>query len=79
MRVCGNCSQVSFVVEFSISETDLYVESWLCNIVCPNELFGVVSPFSTALNVPSGFSHSCFEIAPDLSFLKHVNLVLTKR
>ncbi|BAC94615.1 hypothetical protein [Vibrio vulnificus YJ016] len=33
-----------------------------------NELFGVVSPFSTALHVPSGFSDRRFETAPDLSF-----------
>ncbi|EQB4364848.1 hypothetical protein ACYJ3O_004632, partial [Vibrio parahaemolyticus] len=44
-----------------------------------NELFGVVSPFSTALHIPSGFSDRRFEIAPDLSFLKHVKLVLAKR
>ena len=44
-----------------------------------NELFGVVSPFSTALYIPSGFSDRRFETAPDLSFLKHVTLVLAKR
>ncbi|WP_321283983.1 hypothetical protein [uncultured Vibrio sp.] len=44
-----------------------------------NELFGVVSPFSTALHIPSGFSDRRFETAPDLSFLKHVKLVLAKR
>ncbi|WP_171842672.1 hypothetical protein [Vibrio parahaemolyticus] len=44
-----------------------------------NELFGVVSPFSTALHIPSGFSDRRFENAPDLSFLKHVKLVLAKR
>ncbi len=67
------------MVCFSVSETDLYVESQLCNIVCPKELFGVVSLFSTALHVPSGFSDSRFETAPDLSFPKHLNLVLAKR
>ncbi len=41
-----------------------------------NELFGVVSPFSAALSVPSGFSDRRFETAPDLSFSKHVKLVL---
>ncbi|HIF6137109.1 hypothetical protein [Vibrio parahaemolyticus] len=51
----------------------------MCNIVCPKALFGVVSPFSTALYVPSGFSDKRFETAPDLSFLKHVKLVLAKR
>ncbi len=30
------------------------------------------SPFSTALCVPSGFSDSRFETAPELSFSKHV-------
>ncbi len=44
-----------------------------------NELFGVVSPFSTALLIPSGFSGSRFETAPDLSFSKHIKLVLAKR
>ncbi|WP_218747254.1 hypothetical protein, partial [Vibrio parahaemolyticus] len=48
-------------------------------IVFSNGLFGVVSPFSTALYVPSGFSDRRFETAPDLSFLKHVKLVLAKR
>ena len=37
-----------------------------------NELFGVVSPFSAALHIPSGFSDRRFETAPDLSFSKHV-------
>ncbi len=46
---------------------------------CLNELFGVVSPFSTALHIPSGFSNRRFETAPDLSFSKHVKLVLAKR
>ena len=41
--------------------------------------FGVVSSFSTAFHVPSGFSDSRFETTPDLSFLKHLNLVLSKR
>ncbi|WP_373366432.1 hypothetical protein [Vibrio parahaemolyticus] len=67
------------MVCFSVSETDLYVESQLCNIVCPKALFGVVSPFSTALYVPSGFSDRRFETAPDLSFLKHLKVVLAKR
>ncbi|WP_218746742.1 hypothetical protein, partial [Vibrio parahaemolyticus] len=44
-----------------------------------NELLGVVSPFSTALFVPSGFSERRFKTTPDLSFLKHVKLVLAKR
>ncbi len=34
--------------------------------------FGVISPFSTALRAPSGFSDRRFETAPDLSLLKHV-------
>ncbi len=41
--------------------------------------FCVVSPFSTALSVPCGFSESRFETTPDLSFLKHVKTVLAKR
>ena len=44
-----------------------------------NELFGVVSPSSTVFYAPSGFSDRRFETAPDLSFLKHVKLVLAKR
>ncbi len=36
------------MVGFSVSETDLLVESQLCNIVLSKDLFGVVSPFSTA-------------------------------
>ncbi|MDL2023005.1 hypothetical protein [Vibrio parahaemolyticus] len=67
------------MVCFSVSETDLYVESQLCNIVCPKELFGVVSLFSTAFRVPSGFSDKRFETAPDLSFPTHVKQVLAKR
>ncbi|MDF4395825.1 hypothetical protein P3390_23415 [Vibrio parahaemolyticus] len=42
-------------------------------------LFGAVNPFSAALYVPSGFSDSRFETAPDLNFPKHVKLVLAKR
>ncbi|WP_218770624.1 hypothetical protein, partial [Vibrio parahaemolyticus] len=60
------------MVCFSVSETDLYVESQLCNIVCPKELFGVVSLFSTAFHVPSGFSGSRFETTLDFSFSKHI-------
>ncbi len=37
------------MVEFSVSETDLFVESQLGDIVCLKELFGVVSSFSAAL------------------------------
>ncbi len=61
-----------FVVGLSVSETDLFVESQLGDIVFSNELFGVVSPFSTALFVPSGFSERRFKTAPDLSFSKHL-------
>ncbi|XYB83583.1 hypothetical protein ACSTKM_09200 [Vibrio parahaemolyticus] len=50
----------------------------LCNTVCPKELFGVVSPFSTVLYFPSGFSDKRFETAPDLNFPKHVKFVLAK-
>ncbi len=54
-----------FVVGLSVSETDLFVESQLCDIVFSNERFGVVRSFSTALFVPSGFSDMRFETAPD--------------
>ncbi|WP_274060238.1 hypothetical protein [Vibrio parahaemolyticus] len=67
------------MVGFSVSETDLLVESQLCDIVFSNELFGVVSPFSTELTVPSGFSDRRFETAPDLSLPIHIKLVLAKR
>ncbi|EGQ8117999.1 hypothetical protein [Vibrio parahaemolyticus] len=64
--------------EFSVSDADSLVESQLCDIVASNEHFGVVSPLSTALCVPSGFSDKRFETAPDLSFSKHVKTVLAK-
>ncbi|ALG52118.1 hypothetical protein F6X00_11550 [Vibrio vulnificus] len=67
------------MVEFSVSETDLFVESQLGDIVSPKGLFGVVSSFSTALRVPSGFSDKRFETAPDLSFPTYVKQVLAKR
>ncbi|ELH4811101.1 hypothetical protein Q9X96_004197 [Vibrio vulnificus] len=70
-----------FFVRFglSISETDLLVESQLGNTVCLKELSGVVSTFSTALHIPSGFSDRRFETAPDLSFVKYIKLVLARR
>ncbi|HHX8467430.1 TPA: hypothetical protein ACVO0H_004060 [Vibrio diabolicus] len=67
------------MVGFSISETDLLVESQLCNIVFSKDLFGVVSPLSTTLSVPSGFSDRRFETAPDFSFSTYVKLVVAKR
>ncbi|KOY43392.1 hypothetical protein ACX03_22185 [Vibrio parahaemolyticus] len=79
MRVRENRFQVSFEVGFSVSETESLVESQLCNIVFSKAFFGVASPFSTALSVPSGFSDRRFETAPDLSFSKHVKSVLAKR
>ncbi|EID0034501.1 TPA: hypothetical protein NG563_004561 [Vibrio parahaemolyticus] len=60
-----------FLVWFAVSETDLLVESQLCGIVSPKGLFGVVSSFSTALRVPSGFSDRRFETASDLSVSGH--------
>ncbi|MCX8890634.1 hypothetical protein NOK91_26235 [Vibrio parahaemolyticus] len=68
-----------FLVWFAISEAGLLVESQLCGIVSPKGLFGVVSSFSTALRVPSGFSDKRFETAPDLSFSKYIKLALAKR
>ncbi|ELA4963318.1 hypothetical protein RDG76_001198 [Vibrio parahaemolyticus] len=67
------------MVEFSVSETDLFVESLLGDSVCLKELFGVVSPFSTALRVPSGFSDRRFETASDLIFPTYVKQVLARR
>ncbi len=46
--VCENRALVSCAVCFFVSETDLLVESQLCNIVCPKDLFGVVRSLSTA-------------------------------
>ncbi|ELA9373375.1 hypothetical protein QUO16_004708 [Vibrio parahaemolyticus] len=63
----------------SVSETDLLVESQLCNIVFSKDYFGVVSPFSTALSVPSGFIGRRFETTLDLSFSRHVKTALAKR
>ncbi|EHH2867034.1 hypothetical protein [Vibrio parahaemolyticus] len=68
-----------FLVWFAISEADLFVESQLCNIVFSKDFFGVASPFSTALTVPSGFSDRRFETAPDLRILKYIKLALAKR
>ncbi|MCQ9062401.1 hypothetical protein R7Q48_22925 [Vibrio sp. 378] len=68
-----------FLVWFAVSEADLLVESQLCGIVSPKGLFGVVSSFSTALRVPSGFSDRRFETTPELSFSKYVKQVLAKR
>ncbi|WP_237772950.1 hypothetical protein, partial [Vibrio parahaemolyticus] len=68
-----------FLVWFAVSEADLLVESQLCGTVSPKVFFGVVSSFSTALRVSSGFSDRRFETAPDLSFLTHVKPVLAKR
>ncbi len=56
-----------------------FVESPHCEIDFPNGLFGVVSPFSAAFHVPSGFSDRRFETTPDLSFTKYVKVVLANR
>ncbi|MGI9945614.1 hypothetical protein [Vibrio alginolyticus] len=48
-------------------------------MVFSNELFGVVSPFSTALFVPSGCSERRFKTTPDLSLPKYIKIVLAKR
>ncbi|EVU21538.1 hypothetical protein H327_13270 [Vibrio parahaemolyticus 3324] len=57
----------------------MLVESQLCNIVFSKDFFGVASPFSTALTVPSGFSDRRFETAPDLRILKYIKRALAKR
>ncbi|ALG52010.1 hypothetical protein FORC6_1684 [Vibrio parahaemolyticus] len=72
-------SFVLFLVWFAVSEADLLVESRLWGIVFSNELFGVVRLYSAALFVPSGFGDRRFETAPELSFSKHIKLVLAKR
>lgn len=53
---------------FSVSESDSLVESLLCYLAFPKAFIGVKSPFSTALCIPSGFSSSRFETAPNLGF-----------
>ncbi|HCH2845118.1 TPA: hypothetical protein NKT21_004429 [Vibrio parahaemolyticus] len=63
---------------FAVSEADSLVESQLCDIVFSNELFGVVSPFSTALLIPSGFSERRFETTPDLGSFEHEKWALAK-
>ncbi|HCG7131614.1 TPA: hypothetical protein NJ327_004414 [Vibrio parahaemolyticus] len=65
---CENRASVISWFGFTVSEADLLVESQLCGIISPKGLFGVVSPFSRALHIPSGFSDRRFETAPDLSF-----------
>ncbi|HCG9215425.1 TPA: hypothetical protein NJ617_004700 [Vibrio parahaemolyticus] len=75
---CAN-QALFFVVGLSVSKANSLVESQLCDIVFSNELFGVVSSFSTAFHVPSGFTDSRLETAPDFSFPKHVKLVLAKQ
>ncbi|WJG29043.1 hypothetical protein QSU96_18995 [Vibrio furnissii] len=67
------------MVECSVSETDLFFESQLGDIVFSNKLFGVVRLYSTVLFVPSGFNDRLFETTPDLSFSKHTKAVLAKR
>uniref|UniRef100_UPI0012FD8DC0 hypothetical protein n=1 Tax=Vibrio salilacus TaxID=1323749 RepID=UPI0012FD8DC0 len=53
---------------FAISDAHLLVESQLCGIVFPKDLFGAFGQLSTALLIPSGFSGRRFKTAPDLSF-----------
>ncbi len=81
LRVLGSrkLSFDLFLVWFAVSEADSLVESQLCGIVSPKGLFGVVSSFSTALRVPSGFSDRRFETASDLIFPTYVKQVLAKR
>ncbi len=68
------------MVGFSVSETDFFLKvSFVIFCLLKRIFFGVVSPFSTALSVPSGFSDRRFETAPELSFSKHIKLVLAKR
>ncbi len=75
--VCGNCdspfSSLPFQKPIYLLKVSFVILSF------SNELFGVVSSFSTALYVPSGFSDKRLETAPDLSFPKHVKLVLAKQ
>ncbi|WP_256964094.1 hypothetical protein [Vibrio diabolicus] len=72
-------SAETLLCEFTVSKADLLGESPHCEIAFPKGLFGVVSPFSAALHVPSGFSDRRFETTPDLSFTKYVKVVLVNR
>lgn len=63
---------------FAVSDTNLLVESELCEIVFPKGLFDAFNQFSTALLIPSGFSDRRFETAPDLGFSKRSKTVLAK-
>ncbi|HCE2133877.1 hypothetical protein V3H26_22350 [Vibrio parahaemolyticus] len=64
---------------FAVSEVAVFVENQLYGIIFSKGFWGIASPFSTALYVPSGFSDKRFETAPDFSLLKHVKTVLAKR
>ncbi|MDG2673577.1 hypothetical protein P7M07_11190 [Vibrio parahaemolyticus] len=63
---------------FAVSDANSLVESQLCDIAFPKVFLGAFNQLSTALLVPSGFSDSRFETAPDLSFSKHSKTVLAK-
>ena len=64
------CSILILRFCFAVSDANVLVESQLCDIAFPKGLFGAFSQLSTALQVPSGFSDSRFETAPDLIFSK---------
>ncbi len=71
LGVCENRASVFFRFGLIVSEPDLFAESLFGYTVFSKGLLGVVSSFSTALRVPSGFSDRRFETVPDLSFPRH--------
>ncbi|EHR1015845.1 hypothetical protein KS878_004594 [Vibrio parahaemolyticus] len=80
LRVCENRASVVFVVLNLLFQKPIHLLKVSFGILSfSNELFGVVSPFSMALHIQSGFSGGRFETAPDLSFSTNTKTVLAKR
>ncbi|TOD58856.1 hypothetical protein CGJ61_23095 [Vibrio parahaemolyticus] len=63
---------------FFVSEAKPLVVSLFCWLTFPKVFFGVLSPSSTALRIPCGFSDRRFKTAPDLSSSNQERAVLAK-
>ncbi len=72
------CAILMLWFYFAVSDANSLVESQPCDIAFPKGFLGAFSQFSTALQVPSGFSDRRFETAPDLSFSRRSKTVLAK-